>query len=341
MAGEVFVIGGGPAGLAAAIAARLKGFNVTVADAARPPIDKACGEGLLPSALGALQHLGIEIGCDDALPFRGIRFISGSTEVAGMFPSGVGVAIRRTRLHQILVDRAVDLGVRLQWGMRADNVTSDWLIGADGQNSQVRRASGLDKVARESRRFGFRRHYCIAPWTDCVEVHWGPRCQMYVTPVGRDEIGVALLSRDQHLRLDAALNDFPALLQKLRGAVASSTERGAVTVSRRLQHVYRDHTVLIGDASGSVDAITGEGLSLSLHQAIALADAMVAGDLGKYQIEHRRLARRPMWMADLMLMLDRFPSLRHPVLGTMALQPAIFEKLLAMHSTPRPAMAVA
>src|SRR6267378_2491580 len=43
---EILVIGGGPAGLAAAIAARKKGFEVTVADGAKPPIDKACGEGL-------------------------------------------------------------------------------------------------------------------------------------------------------------------------------------------------------------------------------------------------------------------------------------------------------
>ncbi len=334
MAPDVFIVGGGPAGLAAAIAARLKGFDVTVADAARPPIDKACGEGLLPSAIGALQQLGIEISDDDAMPFRGIRFISGATTVEASFPSGFGLAIRRTRLHQILIHRAAELGVRLQWGTRVSEVSSHWLIGADGQNSQVRRAAGLDKVIRESRRFGFRRHYRVAPWSDCVEVHWGPRCQMYVTPVGRDEIGVALLSRDPHLRLDPALQDFPTLLQKLKGAVASSTERGAVTVSRKLRSVYRDRTVLIGDASGSVDAITGEGLSLSLHQAVVLADAMVAGDLAKYQIEHRRLARRPMWMADLMLTLDRLPALRRPVLSSMALQPLIFEKLLAMHSPP-------
>jgi flavin-dependent dehydrogenase len=338
---DVFIAGGGPAGLAAAIAARLKGFDVTVADAARPPIDKACGEGLLPSSLGALERLGIEIGPDDAIRFRGIRFISGLTTVEACFPSGYGLAIRRTRLHQILIDRASDVGVRLLWGTRAEPPAGAWLIGADGQNSLVRRAAGLDQVIRESRRFGFRRHYRIAPWTDFVEVHWGPRCQMYITPVGRDEIGVALLASDPHLRLDSALNDFPTLLQRLKGAVASSTERGAVTLSRQLRSVYRDRTVLIGDASGSLDAITGEGLSLSLHQAIALADALTTGDLARYQLEHRRLARRPMWMADLMLILDRAPWLQQPVFRSMALQPAIFEKLLAMHSTPRPGVAAA
>src|SRR5436309_2237554 len=55
---DVFVIGGGPAGLAAAIATRRKGFRVTVADGSEPPIDKACGEGLLTDTAIAFRELG-------------------------------------------------------------------------------------------------------------------------------------------------------------------------------------------------------------------------------------------------------------------------------------------
>ncbi len=93
-----------------------------------------------------------------------------------------------------------------------------------------------------------------------------------------------------------------------------SEERGAVTVMRRLRRVYRGRTALIGDASGSVDAITGEGMGLAFRQALALADALVADNLDQYQAAHRRLARRPAFMAQLMLMLDRFPRLRPRVL---------------------------
>lgn len=330
---DVFIVGGGPAGLAAAIAARLKGFDVTVADAARPPIDKACGEGLLPAALGVLQQFGIEISSDDGLPFRGIRFLSDSTSVEATFASGSGLAIRRTRLHEILTDRAAELGVKLQWGTRVtEPPTCCWVVGADGQNSSVRRAAGLDRANQEFKRYGFRRHYQIAPWTDYVEVHWGARSQMYVTPVHHNEVGIALLSRDPHLRLERALDDFPRLRRRLAGAPAASTERGAVTVSRRLRRIYKANTVLIGDASGSVDAITGEGLSLSLHQAVALTNAMAEGDLRKYEVEHRHLVQRPAMMASLMLSLDRFPSLRRGALRALAFEPAIFAKLLAMHA---------
>jgi menaquinone-9 beta-reductase len=157
----------------------------------------------------------------------------------------------------------------------------------------------------------------------------GSRCQIYVTPVSHDEVGIAMLSRDSHLRLDNALMEFPELQRRLQGAEVSSAERGAMTVSRRLRRLFRGRTILIGDASGSVDAITGEGLSLSFHQAVALSEALCSGDLRSYQAEHRRLARRPALMARLLLALDRFPPLRRSVLGMLAFDPPIFAKLLA------------
>ena len=324
----VFVVGGGPAGLAAAIAARLKGFDVTLADSARPPIDKACGEGLMPDAIPALARLGVHI---DAFPITGISFRGDGAAVDADFSRGRGMGIRRTRLHQLLADRAAEVGVNLQWGTPVadlSKIQSRWIIGADGQNSRVRHWAGLDRARRDSRRFGFRRHYRIAPWSSRVEVHWMDGCQIYVTPIACDEVGVAVLTRDQHLRVDQVLDQLP----QLRNSAPTSTERGAVTASRQLRRVFRDRTALIGDASGSVDAITGEGLSLSFHQALALADALAAGDLEAYQSEHRRLVRRRALMARMLLALDRSPWLRRRALRFFAGNPAVFRKLLALHT---------
>jgi menaquinone-9 beta-reductase len=332
---DVLVVGGGPAGLAAAITARLRGFDVVVADAARPPIDKACGEGLMPDSIAALGRLSIAIGPEHGFPIRGIRFLGDDASTEASFPSGTGFGMRRTRLHQLLTDRAAELGVTMQWGATVSDIASGascrWIVGADGQHSRVRRAAGLDSARRESMRFGFRRHYQIAPWTDYIEVHWGPGFQLYVTPVAPDEVCIALLCREQHLRLDDALPHFEQLRRRLDGIACSTTERGGITRSRRLRRVYNGRTVLIGDASGSVDAITGEGLCLSFRQAIALADAMRSEDLAAYQAEHRRILRRPMLMGDLMLSLDRCSWLRRPALRALAWEPAIFAKLLAVH----------
>jgi flavin-dependent dehydrogenase len=340
---DVFVIGGGPAGLAAAIAARLQGFQVTVADPAQPPIEKACGEGLMPDSLRALKRLGVEITVDQGFVFRGIRFVDESAQAAASFPAGSGFGIRRIRLHQLLINRATELGVRLLWGARVTGIREGsasvwgqeipcgWVIGADGQHSRVRCWAGLESARSESCRFGFRRHYRVAPWSEYMEIYWGPDHQVYVTPVGREEVCVALLTRDSHQRVDDALPCFPELNRRLSGAAVLSAERGATSISRRLRRIFRGSIALIGDASGSVDAITGEGMCLSFQQALALADALAARNLRGYESAHRRLARRPALMEHLMLSLDRSAWLRRRVVRALSAKPDIFANLLAMH----------
>jgi flavin-dependent dehydrogenase len=351
---DVFVVGGGPAGLAAAIALRLKGFDVVVADVRRPPIDKPCGEGLMPDSFAALRSLGVNVGdAEQSFPFRGIRFHGSGVSVAATFPSEPGIGIRRTRLHELLIDRASEAGVSMLWGTRVNGLSGEtvlldsaavachWVVGADGQNSRVRRWAGLDAARHESARYGFRRHYRVPPWTDHMEIYWGSGCQMYVTPVSSQEVCVAVISRDSHLRFDHALPHFSELGNRLARASACTVEHGSVSASRRLRRVYRDRTVLVGDASGSVDAITGEGLSLSFHQSLALADALAGGNLEDYQAAHGRLLRRPAFMAGLMLALDQFPWLCSTALRGMAFEPAIFSKLLAVHvggESPVPAV---
>lgn len=321
--------------MAAAIAARLNGFDVVVADAAQPPIDKACGEGLMPDSLEALRQLGVALDPEQSFAFRGIRFTGAGGSVAADFPRHCGIAVRRIRLHQLLIDRAEELGVKLLWRTHVtgfQEVRARWIVGADGQNSRVRRWVDLNAMRSESLRYGFRRHYRVRPWTDFMEVYWGPGCQMYITGIGPDEVCAAVLTRNPHQRVDAALALFPELARRFEGASTLSEERGAVTVTRRLKRVYRGSTVLIGDASGSVDAITGEGMGLAFRRAIALANALVADNLELYQAAHRSMARRPAFMAQLMLTLDRFPRLRPFVLGTFAAKPVIFERLLAVHA---------
>ena len=164
-----------------------------------------------------------------------------------------------------------------------------------------------------------------------MELHWGPRCQIYVTPVAADEICVALISRDPHLRLDAALTAFPELVSRLRGAEPSSMERGAISATRKLHRVYQGCVALVGDASGAVDAITGEGLCLSFRQAEVLAGCFATGNLGRYQQVHQELARRPALMARLMLTLDWKTSFRQRVMRAFGSDPRLFARMLAMH----------
>jgi len=340
---DVFVIGGGPAGLAAAIAARQQGFRVTLADGAQPPIDKSCGEGLMPDSLPALEQLGINFSAQDCYPFLGVRFSAAGLTADAPFPSRCGLGVRRTTLHRLLSERAAILGVDLLWGTPVTGIASGhvcvgnrwvgtkWIIGADGANSRVRRWANLDTCTQKNFRYAFRRHYRIAPWTDHMELYWSPRGQAYVAHVTDREAIVGLMSRDPQFRADEALCGFPELNTRLQGAEVISVERGALSVTRRLERVYRDNVVLIGDASGTVDPITAEGLGLSFRQALVLAEGLNSGDLPRYQAAHRRMSFRPLLMAGLMLTLDGRARLQRRTLQIFRKRPELFRTLLALH----------
>ena len=343
---DVFIVGGGPAGLAAAIAARRRGFEVVVADATavdKVPIDKACGEGIMPDGLAAASALGIEIGPEAGHEFLGIRFCQGAQSVEACFPSGNGIGVRRTHLHRLLIDQAADAGVHLAWGTPISSIDAQgvvaagrlvrarWIIGADGAASRVRRWARLESSHWHSRRFGFRRHYRVSRADHYMELHWGEGCQLYLTPIAAQEVCLVLISRNPRLRIEEALQRFPEMAARLKQAKASSAEKGSVTATRRLRQVWRGNVALVGDASGSVDAATGEGLCLLFHQAAALADALAEGDLRGYQAAHRRCARRPELMGRLLLLLDRYRTVRHGALAALFAQPRIFAALLAAH----------
>lgn len=339
---DVLVVGGGPAGLAAAIAARERGLDVTVAEGMRPPIEKPCGEGLMPDTLSVLQQLGVTIDPGEGFAFRGIRFVGERYQVDAGFPYGQGIGLRRPLLHQKMIEQAQRLGVKLLWNSSVSALSADgavvggttiaarWIVGADGIRSRVRRWCGLEAPAQTRPRYAFRRHYRVEPWTDCMEIHWGRNAQAYVTPVGPRTCCVVVISRNPAARAASIAAEFPKLAERL-GSAEASVESGAVTLTSSLRRVYRDRVALIGDASGSVDAITGEGLCLSFRQALALADALESGDLRRYQTAHRRLRRRPTLMGRSLMLLDRQPNVRDRAIRALAARPDLFARLLAVH----------
>ena len=328
---DLFVIGGGPAGLATAIAARRAGLAVTLADGNQPPVDKACGEGLLPDSVAALAALGIRV---TGYPLRGIRFFAGDLSAQADFPHRPGCGIRRLELHKLLREQAERSGVNLLWGHPVsdlESLSAKWIIGADGASSGVRKWAGLEARRLTPRRFAHRLHYAVAPWTEHVEVHWNRGCQMYVTPVGEQEVGVALITSEREQDFATALQMFPRLARRLTGASVSSRIRGAVTATTFMPRVTVDRVALVGDASGTVDAITGEGLGLAFRQSVALAESLGTGSTAAYEKAHRAIGFRPRTMSRALLLLDRHPQLLQAAVRLFAARPAAFRRLLALH----------
>jgi flavin-dependent dehydrogenase len=354
--------------LSCAIAAANQGLQVEIVDAMQPGIDKACGEGLMPDSLAALAALGFDLNEDlrkiETAPLRGIRFLGDqastthTTTTEAPFPAGPGRGIRRTILHQLLLDRAASLGVRFHWENSVQSITQPsagslgphasslvhtnrqtlrtrYIIGADGHQSRVAKWAGLEKSSTHSRRIGLRQHYAIAPWTDFVEVYWSDHGQAYVTPISSSEVCVAFIANAKFPSSAEALKHFPALARHLAlqrtPAQPNGTPRGSVTYGRTLRRVTTGNIALIGDASGSVDAVTGEGMALCFRQAAALAPALKANNLSAYQHAHRSIQRMPSLMSRSLLVMDRHPRFRARTLTTFERNPKLFSRLLQTH----------
>ncbi len=338
-------MGGGPAGLAVAIAALQAGLEAVVVDQASPPIDKACGEGLMPGGSAWLRTNGVEVNPDGVSPFIGIHYLDTTTGVTaeGDFPHGPGQGIRRLHLQQALVNRAEALGADLRWktratgllpeGLQLENGTldADHIIGCDGLHSSVRRWAGIDVKWASWQRWGVRRHFAIPPWSRHVEVHWADGCEAYVTPAGPNRVGVALLWSGQKARFETLMARFPELQAKLNQAPFDSAARGTGPFRHRVSTVARPPVFLVGDSSGYVDALTGEGLSLAFHQADALVAALVDGDPARYARDHARITRVYRWTTGLLLVAARRPWLRRRVIRALSAEPVLFGLLLGLN----------
>jgi flavin-dependent dehydrogenase len=94
--------------------------------------------------------------------------------------------------------------------------------------------------------------------------------------------------------------------------------------------VVRGRLALVGDASGYLDAISGEGLALSFHHAFAVVEAMAANDLEAYAAAHRHIGRYPRAITHLLLLIGRHPRLRRQVMRSLAGDPTLMARFLAL-----------
>lgn len=370
---EVIVVGAGPAGSATALGLAARGHDVLLLDRRTFPRDKVCGEGLLPHGVDALRRLGVAPPAG-ARPFRGIAWHLAGHRAVGTFPDGEhGLGMRRTALDEGLLRAArahprvcVRTGVAVR-GVTAgpaavevdagERLRARAVVGADGIHSVVRRSAGLDARPRGRRRYALRGHFRLAgPDPDRVEVHALDGAELYVTPTAPGEVNVAALAEasvakgwkgDLAGALERLVRDVPALRAQVEGR--ADDVRATGPLRNEATDVVADHLLLVGDAAGFVDGITGEGTSVSLLGASLAAEVLSAGlrtgrldraSLAPYGARRRRAVRDLERITEIVLWGVRRPVLAARVVRNLARDPALFDRILAIDTGRAPLASV-
>ncbi len=327
---DLVVVGGGPAGLATALYGARAGLDVVVVERRRGTLDKACGEGLMPHALEHLACLGV---APRGRPLRGISYLDGVRRVDAAFRLGTGLGVRRTVLHEALRSVADAAGVRFvhdhvteigqdsasAW---AGGVRARYLAAADGLHSPIRRTLGLSTPSAGPRRWGIRRHVLIEPWTDSVEVHWAPGAEAYVTPVADDCVGIAILSSSRG-GFDHHFGEFPSLRARVDGC-AHGPDRAAGPLRQKASNRTAGRVMLVGDAAGYIDALTGEGMGLAFGAAKLLVDCVLTDRPGDYDRQWRRATRRYRVMTAAMVKAGVHGPVRNRIVPAATALPRAF-----------------
>jgi flavin-dependent dehydrogenase len=327
--------------MATALYAARAGLEVELREPRPGPVDKACGEGLMPGAVTALAELGLD---PSGHRLAGIRYLGGGHVAEAAFKHGDGRGVRRTTLHRAMSDAVAAAGVKLveravgEVENHSDHVVVDgepcsFLVAADGLHSPVRRMLGLDRPTQGRRRFGLRVHVEMEPWTPFVEVHWAKVSEAYVTPVGDELVGIAVLTERQ-APFDTLLAEHPLLKERLERRPLTRT-RGAGPLRQRSTARTLGRLLLVGDAAGYVDALTGEGIALGLAQARAAVDAIVAGRPEQYEAAYKKLGRRHELLTHALLSSSRRPVVRRQIVPLAARLPRVFSG--AVNQLARPA----
>jgi flavin-dependent dehydrogenase len=368
----VAIVGAGVAGCALALHLGACGHDVLLFDRDRYPREKVCGEGLMPNGVAELRSLGVLSALMEAgaRPFTGISYHLGANVAKGRFPAPrrEGLGVRRFHLDAALAEAcSAHPRISLRTGVQVmgieigsegvgvttseGRVTARVVVGADGLHSKVRRKLGLHQPTVGIHRYGARAHYRITgPPPDVVQVHVTEACEFYVTPSGPDAVNVTLLGPRELTRsfrgaiqggFRSRVEAHPPLRELLRGSERLTTPQLAGPLRQQVSGIVADRAVLVGDAAGFVDAITGEGMSIALISARIAAqvlddalgrDRLSRIDLLPYESRHARAVQEGTRLTEIVLWGLRQPRIAHRVVSNLRRHPDLFDTVLAVNA---------
>ena len=306
-AADVTIVGGGPAGAALAVELGRRGVRVVLYEKARHPRLKPCGEGLLPHGVAALDRI---VGLPEAPRVRGLRFRAGGARVDADFPEGYGLVVRRDRFDAWLFEQAANTaGVDARPGTPYGGERGRFLVGADGARSMFHRR--FPATAVRPLRAGLSTHVAgLRGMSDRVEVFFHDDGELYVAPSGDGEALVAALFDYRRFRRDGVthlLSAIPGLRDRVARVELTTPVLAAAPLGLRVPRIVdeAEGVLLVGDAAGTPDPITGDGMALALASTRAAADAIVSGDLCAYARRRLAMGRAADRLGRLLLGLSR------------------------------------
>ena len=286
---KVYIAGAGIAGLSAALGLLRKGHQVTLFEKQKGPIDRVCGEGILPFGVELLKQLGLKDQVRRAgRPFAGIAYFGNGQQVMGEFEDGsFGIGIGRGQLDALLREACLSFSrFHLREGetFRPEPASGRRIFAADGIHSKL--GTYFGKRTRLGNRMGvrfrlmltenglgsregFKSQQCETRLLgDRVRVHFFKECEVYLTPVGPHTLSVALLLDRNKITVPGkdltqwCIGFFRSRFPEFQEAEPQDVKARAPISSKIKGPNPPIH--LLGDALCAFDPISGAGMSFAL-----------------------------------------------------------------------------
>jgi len=327
---DVAIVGAGPGGSTLAALLARRGYSVALIDRDAFPRDKLCGEFLSYDALPIVEALGVDLGA--APEIGSCRVVARHRTYAFDFPHparGVSRTLLDDLLHRCAIDSGAQSITSLATAVSRDSVTFDGgtvrarvVAGAWGRwgrfDQQLGRAFVRD---RSHRNFGFKRHYRGAGVKGVIELYSFDHGYLGVNDVEHGVTNICGLVHARRLqghkgRWDAFVETIRAEERPLetmysRYVPAQNGFLSSEPVIFRARSAVEEGIFMIGDASGVIDPLTGNGMAMAMQSALVAVPFIVDALNGKrnedgYRARHAELfGRRIAWSRRVAFLLSR------------------------------------